>query len=338
MENKKILSISIAAYNVESTLRECLDPFLDSSVMDVLDVMIVDDGSKDNTAKIALEYQDRYPDTFRLISKENGGWGSTVNTGIVNAKGKFFRQLDGDDYYKPENMYDYIQFLSDCDADMIIAPYIEYNGETGETMSEPNCNPGYETAKVFHLSEINNFQPFMHSMTIKTELIRDKVKITEKCFYTDTEFVLKSCNMAETIAFFDKPIYCYRRGTTGQSMSLNGMEKHYMDQTKVISVLLDYLKDEVKRPEVEKIYNNLLLGTCCWQYLVLLYIKPTSEHKRALVEFDRILKEKNRAYYDRVDIGTILKLRKTHFLGYTIAATHKKKKDNRFAPDGSMLY
>ena len=67
----KILSVSVAAYNVESTLRETLDAFVASGVLDDLDVMIVDDGSSDGTAKLAQEYVDRYPDTFRLISSRS---------------------------------------------------------------------------------------------------------------------------------------------------------------------------------------------------------------------------------------------------------------------------
>ena len=81
MKNK-VLSVSIAAYNVAGTLREALDPFLESGVLDALDIMIVNDGSKDNTVEIATEYVAKYPGTFRLIDKENGGWGSTVNIGI----------------------------------------------------------------------------------------------------------------------------------------------------------------------------------------------------------------------------------------------------------------
>ena len=134
----KILSVSVAAYNVESTLRETLDAFVASGVLDDVDVMTVDDGSSDGTAKLAQEYVDRYPDTFRLISKENGGWGSTVNAGIQNARGKYFRQVDGDDYYNPHNMPAYIQSLRDCETDMVITPYVSYDDATREILSHEN--------------------------------------------------------------------------------------------------------------------------------------------------------------------------------------------------------
>ena len=336
--SEKILSVSIAAYNVESTLRETLDPFLESGVMDQLDVMIVDDGSKDRTAEIAAEYAEKYPDTFRLIKKPNGGWGSTVNSGIDHAVGKFFRQLDGDDYYKPSNMLSYIEFLKNTEADMVVAPYVEYNDITKEIMSEPNCNPGCEIGVVFNLEDIPSFAPFRHSVAVRTDRLKGNVRITEHCFYTDTEFVLKSCNNVRTVAFFDKPIYHYRRATSGQSMSLAGLEKHYMDNTKVIEVLLDYMNEHVTSDAVRKIYDNLLFGTCFWQYMVLLYITPNFRHKRDLIAYDRMLKRKKPDYYERIDLGTIVKLRKTHFIGYKIAADHQMKKDKRFDAEGRMLY
>lgn len=335
---EKILSVSVAAYNVESTLRETLDAFVASGVLDDLDVMIVDDGSSDGTAKLAQEYVDRYPDTFRLISKENGGWGSTVNAGIQNARGKYFRQVDGDDYYNPHNMPAYIQSLRDCETDMVITPYISYDDATGEILSHENCNPGCELWKWFELKDIGTFAPFMHSLAVKTECIRDKVQVTEHCFYTDTEFVLKVCNHVRTVAFFDMEIYCYRRASVGQSMSLAGMEKHYGEQTIVIDTLLDYMGQEVQRPEVKAIYDNLLLGTCCWQYLVFMYIEPTSEHKRDLIAYDKMIRERAPEYYGRIGSRVIDMLRKTHFMGYSLVARYKKKKDNRFTEDGRMLW
>lgn len=334
---EKVLSISIAAYNVASTLRECVEPFLQSKVLDSLDIMIVDDGSKDETAAIAKEYQDKYPNSIRLIQKENGGWGSTVNYGIQKAVGKYFKQLDGDDYYEPKALNKFVAYLSNQPSDMVIAPYITYDSETGAVITTENCNPGCEVRKCFPIKDINEFSPFMHSLAIKTELLKNgDVKITEHCFYTDTEFVLKACNQAETVSFFDMPVYYYRRAAVGQSMSLDGFEKHYMEQYKVIEVSLDYLHTDVKRPEIKKIYDKLLLGTCWWQYLIMFYISATPEHKHNLIAFDKMLKEKAPNYYDQIHFGELDILRKTHFIGYSMLAPHKKKKDNRFTEDGRL--
>lgn len=334
---KKTLSISVAAYNVAATLEETLNAFVQSKVLEDLDIIVVDDGSKDNTAEIALKYVKMFPGSFRLIKKENGGWGSTVNKGIEEAQGKYFRQVDGDDYYNPVNMSKYIEALKKSNADMVITPYITYDDVSGEIVSHENCNPGCQVGIEYNLEDVKSFSPFMHSIAVKTECIRNKVNITEKCFYTDTEFVLKSCNQVKTIEFLDMEIYCYRRGTTGQSMSLSGMEKHYLDQFKVIDTLLDYKKDEVNSEAVSNIFNSLLLGTCCWQYLVMLYLNPTSKHKKDLIEYDKMLKKKAPDYYNNIGVKEVDFLRFTHFIGYSLVAKYKKRKDNRFTDDGRLV-
>ena len=89
----KLLTVSIAAYHVEDYLRETLDSFLIPEVTDQLEVLIVNDGSGEGVNEIAREYQTNYPDVFRLIDKENGGHGSTVNRGIEEAAGKYFKTV-----------------------------------------------------------------------------------------------------------------------------------------------------------------------------------------------------------------------------------------------------
>ena len=94
---EKILSVSIASYNVEKFIRKALDSCCIPEIMDRLEVLVVNDGSTDGTLQIAREYEKQYPQTFRVIDKKNGGYGSTVNASIKAATGRYFRLLDGDD-------------------------------------------------------------------------------------------------------------------------------------------------------------------------------------------------------------------------------------------------
>ncbi|MBP5288410.1 MAG: glycosyltransferase family 2 protein, partial [Clostridia bacterium] len=87
----KILSVSVAAYNMEKLIRQNLDSFVASRYRDEIEVLVIDDGSKDATPEIAREYEEKYPDTVRLIRQPNAGPGSTVNRGLENARGKYFR-------------------------------------------------------------------------------------------------------------------------------------------------------------------------------------------------------------------------------------------------------
>ena len=88
---EKILSVSIASYNVEKFIRKALDSCCIPEIMDRLEVIVVNDGSTDSTLEIAREYETKYPETFRVIDKKNGGYGSTVNASIRVAAGRYFR-------------------------------------------------------------------------------------------------------------------------------------------------------------------------------------------------------------------------------------------------------
>lgn len=95
---EKLLTVVVPAYNMENYLDRCLSSFIiKDEIMKYLDIIVVNDGSTDNTLSIALKYEDKYPNVFRVISKENRGHGSAINTGISNAKGKFFKVVDADD-------------------------------------------------------------------------------------------------------------------------------------------------------------------------------------------------------------------------------------------------
>ncbi len=88
----KTITFSIAAYNAENTLEKCLSSFLSLKNKASIEVLIIDDGSTDSTAAIAERYERDEPELYKLIRKENGGHGSTINTGVQKASGKYFRQ------------------------------------------------------------------------------------------------------------------------------------------------------------------------------------------------------------------------------------------------------
>lgn len=111
---EKILTVTIPSYNVEKYLRQTLDSFLAEEILEEIEVLIVDDGSKDGTAAIGKEYEKNYPGTFRVISKENGGHGSTINRGIQEAKGQYFKVVDGDDWVNTGDFIKLVKALIVC--------------------------------------------------------------------------------------------------------------------------------------------------------------------------------------------------------------------------------
>ena len=94
----KLLSVAIPCYNSEGYMSKCIESLLVGG--EDVEILVVDDGSKDRTAEIADEYAAKYPTIVKAIHKPNGGHGSAVNAGLENATGLFFKVVDSDDWVK----------------------------------------------------------------------------------------------------------------------------------------------------------------------------------------------------------------------------------------------
>ena len=116
---EKLLTIVVPAYNVEKYIKNCLDSFIDLSVLRSLEILIVDDGSTDSTASLAHTYEQKYPYSFKVLSKENGGHGSTINYAIPRATGKYFKVVDGDDWLDKSLLPQFVQLLKHTHSDVI---------------------------------------------------------------------------------------------------------------------------------------------------------------------------------------------------------------------------
>lgn len=99
----KVLTIAVAAYNVAPYIAQCLDSFVDEKLLPALDIVVIDDGSTDATARIVRKYINRFPESFRLVSQENGGYGAAVNHALALAQGEYFKTVDGDDWVDTKN-------------------------------------------------------------------------------------------------------------------------------------------------------------------------------------------------------------------------------------------
>ena len=133
---EKLLTITVPTYNVEKYLAQCLDSFVLEEDRELLEVLIVNDGSTDTSADIAKTYVERYPDVFTLINKENGGHGSTINAGIKAATGKYFKVVDSDDWVDKAAMKNLMECLKKSDSDLVYSNYYWIDNRTGKKSVE----------------------------------------------------------------------------------------------------------------------------------------------------------------------------------------------------------
>ena len=232
---EKILTISIAAYNMEKYIVQTLESLIIPDIIDELEIFVIDDGGSDRTLEIAKQYAEQYPKSIFPIHKENGGYGSTINYSIQYATGKYFKQLDGDDWFNKENMKEFVRLLKENDADCITSSSIIWRERGGETEVQDCYSKLEEGFYQLESRELSTVWLNMYSLTFKTKVLQDMgLQISEKCFYTDLEYIIRSIPYVHTVYVWHKTIYIYRVGRNGQSMSAEGIMKHYKEHEEVL--------------------------------------------------------------------------------------------------------
>ena len=224
---KKLLTIIIPAYNMEQYLSKCLNSLIieDKKLFQKLDIIIVNDGSKDQTSKIGHEYESRHPEVFRVIDKKNGHYGSCVNVGLLNAQGEYIRILDADDYVITSSFEKYCRIAEEeaskgkDGADMLIS---SYQSVTPDGTIEEVIDYGLqEKCNYYTLDNMPENSPrfTVHSITYRTELLRKmNYQQTEGMNYTDTEWIIEPMTRIRRFRFISDIVVCYLLGRNGQSM------------------------------------------------------------------------------------------------------------------------
>lgn len=318
---EKILTVTIPSYNVEKYLKQTLDSFLDKEVLEDIEVLIVDDGSRDNTALIGKEYERKYPGTFRVISKENGGHGSTINRGIQEAAGRYFKVVDGDDWVNTEDFVKLVKALKTCTADYVVTNYYEVNDKTGE--KTPREYKELAGKKIWKFEDAAKLvQIPMHPLVIKTEVLKSNdIRLDEHCFYVDVEYVLYPVPYVKTVEFLDYYVYMYRLAVTTQSVSLQGYQKHIDNHITVILHLAEFFNQYAAKGTPEKTdYIGKRIAQMVGDQITIFVSFPETDTaiKEKFIEFDRQLKALSPEIYRRSaeESGFLRLFRRFHFKGY----------------------
>lgn len=231
---KKILTVCVPTYNMETLLPRCLNSFLiEDEYRGWLEVIVVNDGSNDNSSKIAHEYAERYPSTFLVIDKPNGNYGSCINAALKVATGKYFRICDSDDKYETANLVGYLKFMQNCQSDLIFSFYKQLTYDS-QLVKETGFSPQF-IGKDYSVDEFD-FEAngcasmrIMHCLATRTKILTcHNYFQTEGISYTDTQFVFYSFLYAHSLSFFGATIYNYYLGRDGQTMSKESLIRSHM--------------------------------------------------------------------------------------------------------------
>lgn len=317
----KLLTISIAAYNMELYIENTLENLAQKEIVDKLEVFIVDDGGTDNTLNIAKKYQEKYPNTFHAVHKENGGYGTTVNYSIERASGKYFKLLDGDDWFDAKGIKELLYVIEKETTDIVVTNY--YSGVDQEHLTLSDHGKEF-FGKIHKIREIDICYPLgMWSLTYRTEILRkSNLKLPAHVLYTDQYYATIPFAYAETIQYLDFGVYCYRIGRDGQSVSKESRIKHCDEALGNCSALCKFVTEVKNTPNYAYILKRV---TVYYQFAIrtILLDKKNKLNFQKMINFEKENKDIAKDVYENaVRIGNMGKmiflLRNTRYLFYWI--------------------
>lgn len=302
---EKILTIVIPTYNMQDYLRRCLDSLLvPAEQLPLMEVLVLNDGSKDNSSSIAHEYQDKYPQTFIVIDKENGNYGSCINKALTVATGKYIRILDADDWYNTENLSSLISLLMNEESDVVLTDFdVHLPSKTIKVDSffkKKNYVYPIEEAYEENKKEIWNVQ--MHSICYKLICFEGiEYHQTEGVSYTDKEWNSMPWVNVKTLRYIPVEVYQYNLSREGQTCDKKVFLKKIPEQ--IIGIRNCLLKADVLFCKVDDFHKQLLFETIAYRIQSLYhYIKvDVMDNPQFIIDFDKELVKRYPQYAELIE-------------------------------------
>lgn len=332
----KILSVSIPCYNSASYMETCIKSLLPGG--DDIEILIVDDGStKDNTFEIAQSYEKQYPGIVRAIHQENAGHGGAVNTGIKEATGVFFKNIDSDDWADTDVLLKIIGILKDLESkgtkiDLFLANYV-FDREDSDKKTVMRFKGAFPKGRPFTWDEVGHMGQsqfiMMHTIIYRREvLLASRTELPKHAYYVDNIYAFRPLPYTKTIYYLDEALYHYRIGRADQSVNVQVQLKNIDQQIMVDKLITDYYVNRPQglSPRLEKYLIAFVKLMYCATSAILL-VGNTSEHLAKKEDLWNYLKQADPVAYKKVRrsfIGRWMNIptalgRKISVLGYKIS-------------------
>ena len=291
----KTLTLILASYNMEEYLPRCIDSLgIDvlngvklsdgCSLADRLEVLIINDGSSDNTSEVAHGLEAKYPGIVRAIDKANGHYGSCVNRGVAEATGTFVKLLDPDDTFDANTFQSYLRFLAEVcemgdrgEVDLVVSDFqkIDFKGNAYDVCrSFPypiDCAFDVES-----MAKYGFYYYLMPAITYRTERLRGMgYRQSEGVLYSDTEWVLTPLCCVRKVRYFPKLLYLYYMGREGQSMEAETFRRNIVHLVKVKRNIVAW---GARQEEYASDANRITIQSLILKSVGSLYISFFLEH------------------------------------------------------------
>ncbi|MFC4401597.1 glycosyltransferase family 2 protein [Gracilibacillus xinjiangensis] len=311
----KLLSIVIPCYNSQDYMRYCIESLLPGG--ESVEILIVNDGSVDQTADIADEYAAKYPTIVKAIHQKNGGHGEAVNAGIRNATARYFKVVDSDDWV---DIRAYMKILSELKnlvsenniVDLVISNFVyEKDGaKYKKVMRYENALPE-ET--VFTWDDVKSFRKgqyiLMHSVIYRTQLLTDcGLTLPKHTFYVDNLYIYTPLEYVKSLYYINVDFYRYFIGREDQSVQEDIMIKRIDQQIKVNKLMINQVNLENIENDNLRDYMLRHLEIVTVVSAILLIRSGTIENLQKKKELLKFVKRNNLQLYHSLKFGIMGRL------------------------------
>ncbi len=262
---RKLLTIVVPSCNMQDYLPINIQSVLQARHASNVELLVVNDGSTDNTLEVARAWESAHPNIVRVVSKPNGHYGSAVNCGIDHATGRYLKLLDADDSVVASGLDALLEAIEQFpETDLFVTDYVFASEGEEKPFSDVKCGP--------RAVELPQWEPFafddylmdpliMHSMCYRTELLRDVrlgpagegcgLRLHEGILFTDEEFATKPCALVDQVVYVPRTVYRYVVDRAGQSIDTAQLDRTMGDNCFVVQSLFEWyrqLSPELKVP------------------------------------------------------------------------------------------
>ena len=334
----KLLSIVIPVYKVEKFIDKCISSLIvpDEKQLQLLDIVVINDGTPDNSAVLAKEYEKRYPGIVRVIDQENRGHGGAWNHGTELAVGKYLFYLDSDDWFETSELSKLITYLGHCDTDMVMLDGQNYYAATDtytEKGKHDKLTPDviYDADKFDWLATGHGYDmTYAHDTVYRTAMMQQYLPLfCEHVMYDDVSLQAIPIAIAKDFVYTKLNVYRYYIGRPGQSFDPKVRAVRAADDvTKVLTFLLDWVRRNrhvVPKGGTREAYteaNYQSMGT--WHYYELsLFDRATAQPRLAV--WDKFLREN----YPEIRPNYLVRMYRMlpfmlYFAGFKMYAFHQR--------------
>ena len=289
------------------------------AVGDDIEVIIVNDGSKDDTGKIAAEYEKKYPTIVKAIQKENGGHGSGVMAGIRNGTGLYYKVVDSDDWVETKDVITMLDLIKKHleekeDIDLYISNYV-YEHASDNTTYQMHYRQCLPVDKIFTWEEMKHVKLstifLMHSLMFKLDVLKEsKMELPDHTFYVDDIYAYTPLPYVKKIYYNNLDFYHYFIGRADQSINFGTMCKRFDQQMRVFEIIFNEFSLDKLKSFPKPLRKYMIKWVMTIMAITMMTIIGTKEDKPMRKEeyknFIRRLKKSDKKLYNKIRHRTVL--------------------------------